>query len=88
MNLMEVAARLRRVAGVRDVWVGTSDGSEPVLGAVVVSERSVAELRAELLTDTAAWKVPKRWAVVRELPLTARGKTDAGALRARVFGPA
>ncbi len=86
VNLGEVAARLRRIAGVRDAWVAVSAESDPVLGAAVVTVRSPAEIRAELLHDTVAWKIPKRWAVLGELPLTARGKTDTRALHARVFG--
>ena len=50
VNLAEVSDRLRRLPDVRDVWVGVSPGAEPVLGAVVATSRSVAELRAALLT--------------------------------------
>ena len=87
VNLAEVAARLRRLSGVRDVWVGTSAGVESVLGAAVATARTSRELRAELHADTAAWKIPKQWAVLPEFPLTARGKVDTRALHARVFGP-
>lgn len=86
LNLAEVAARLRRLAGVRDVWVGVRPGAEPVLGAALVCERSAVELRTELLADTAAWKVPKKLATLAEFPLTERGKTDTRALARAVFG--
>jgi long-chain acyl-CoA synthetase len=86
VNLMEVTARLRRVPGVRDVWVAASDGADTVLGAAIVSTRNVAEIRGELGKDTAPWKVPKKWALLPELPLTARGKLDTRALQATVFG--
>jgi long-chain acyl-CoA synthetase len=85
VNLGEVAARLRALAGVRDVWVAVTDGAEPTLGAAVASNRSAAELRAALLADTATWKVPKRWLVLAELPVTARGKIDTRMLRDRLF---
>ena len=85
VNLAEVAARLRRLPGVRDVWVGVSDRPEPVLGAVVASERPAAELRAALHADTPAWKIPKKWTVVAALPVTDRGKTDTRALRQMIF---
>ena len=88
INLAEITARLRRVAGVRDAWVGTTPGAEPILGAAVATERSANELRAELQADTALWKIPKKWTVLAEFPLTARGKTDTQALRVRVFGAA
>jgi acyl-CoA synthetase (AMP-forming)/AMP-acid ligase II len=82
VNLAEIAARLRGVRGVKDAWVGVSAGVEPVLGAVVATARHAAELRAALLADTAAWKIPKRLVVVAELPLTTRGKLDRPALQA------
>jgi acyl-coenzyme A synthetase/AMP-(fatty) acid ligase len=86
LNLGEVAARLRRLRGVRDVWVGADGTTDPLLGAVVASDRSAPDLRAELLMDTAPWKIPKRLVTLSEFPLTARGKTDTASLRARVFG--
>jgi long-chain acyl-CoA synthetase len=86
VNLTEVSDRLRRLPEVSEVWVGVSRGAEPVLGAVVASKRSAIELRAALQTDTAAWKIPKKLAVVPSLPLTARGKPDTRALHTYIFG--
>jgi len=85
VNLSEVTDRLRRLPGVREAWAGVSAGDDPVLGAVVASDRTPAELRSALLADTAAWKIPKRLAVVAALPVTARGKPDMRALRAQAF---
>ncbi len=85
VNLTEVSDRLRRLPGVREVWVGVSAGHDPVLGAVVATGRTAVELRADLLADTAAWKIPKKLVVLAALPLTARGKTDTRALQALVF---
>lgn len=85
VNLVEVAERLRRLADVSDVWVGVSEGGDAVLGAAVVSPRPVAELRAALHANTPSWKIPKKWLAVAALPTTARGKTDAAALRKLLF---
>jgi long-chain acyl-CoA synthetase len=85
VNLAEVTERLRRLPGVREAWVGVSGAAEPVLGAVVASDRTAVELRTALLADTAAWKIPKKLQIVTALPVTARGKTDTRALRAMVF---
>ncbi len=85
VNLEEVVARLRGLGGVRDAWVSVSAGAEPVLGAVVATERTAAELRAALFADTASWKIPKMWRVVAALPVTARGKPDTRALQALTF---
>lgn len=86
VNLTEVAERLRRIDGVREVWVGISAGADAVLGAVVATDRSAVDVRTALLMDTAAWKIPKKLAVVAALPTTARGKPDTRALRGLVFG--
>lgn len=88
LNPTEIAARLRQIPGVLDAWVGAQPGPEPLLGAAVATTRPVAELRAALHADTASWKIPRKWLLLPELPLTARGKTDVRALQARVFGGA
>jgi len=82
VNLREVTARLRRLDGVQDAWVGITGDANPILGAVVATQKRPEVLRAALLTDTAPWKIPKKWIVLRELPLTERGKTDVRALQA------
>lgn len=84
VSLAEVEARLRRLAGVRDAWVAAMGGAEPTLVAVLATDRPVVELRAELLADTAAWKIPKKLRTVAVLPTTGRGKVDARALRVMV----
>ncbi|MDI1250684.1 MAG: class I adenylate-forming enzyme family protein [Lacunisphaera sp.] len=84
VNLIEVSDRLRRLPDVREVWVGVSAGADPILGAVVASGWTAAELRTALHADTAAWKIPKKILVVSALPVTARGKVDVRALQAMV----
>ena len=84
VNLAEVADRLKRLSGVREVWTGVTAGAEPVLAAVVATERTPAELRGALAPSTAAWLIPKKLLVVTALPVTARGKVDTRALQALV----
>jgi acyl-coenzyme A synthetase/AMP-(fatty) acid ligase len=84
VSLTEVAARMRRIPGVLEAWAGVSDGAVPLLGAVVAAEQTPSQLRTALQADTAAWKIPKRIRVVASLPLTARGKPDARAMRAMI----
>jgi acyl-CoA synthetase (AMP-forming)/AMP-acid ligase II len=88
LNLAEVADRLRRLPGVRDVWVGVSGETEPVLGAVVATGQTAAGLRASLLTDTAPWKIPRKLVAVAALPVTTRGKADLPALQSLINRPA
>lgn len=85
VSLAEVSDRLRRLPDVREAWVGVSPGPDPVLGAVIATARTPSELRAALLADTAAWKIPKKLIAVPALPLTARGKPDTRVLQALVF---
>jgi acyl-coenzyme A synthetase/AMP-(fatty) acid ligase len=85
VNPAEIAVRLRSLKGVSDAWVAASRGARPVLGAVVATGRTEAELRAVLQAGAAAWKIPKKWVVVRSLPLTPTGKADTRALRAMLF---
>jgi acyl-CoA synthetase (AMP-forming)/AMP-acid ligase II len=87
VELADVADRLRRLPGVREAWAGVSPGPEPVLGAVVATDRTAAELRTALSAGTAAWKIPKRFVVVTGLPLTVRGKPDSPALQELAFRP-
>ena len=82
VSLAEVTARLRALPGVDDAWAGLVPGPEPQVGAVVASERSAAELRAAFQAATVAWKTPKKWLLVPELPLTPRGKPDTRAMQA------
>jgi acyl-coenzyme A synthetase/AMP-(fatty) acid ligase len=84
VNLAEVAGRLKQLPGVREVWTGITAGAEPVLAAVVATERTPAELRLALGPSTAAWLIPKKLLVVAALPATARGKIDTRALQALV----
>ena len=84
VSLSEVCDRLRGIPGVREAWVGVTIGADPALGAVVSADRVASELRAELLADTAAWKIPRKLVVVRALPMTARGKFNTRALRSMI----
>jgi acyl-coenzyme A synthetase/AMP-(fatty) acid ligase len=85
VDLAEVAARLRRLPGVRDAWISVRPGADPILGAVLATDRPVADLRAALHGDTALWKTPRRWLAWPSLPLTARGKVDTRLLSARLW---
>jgi acyl-CoA synthetase (AMP-forming)/AMP-acid ligase II len=80
VNLAEVAGRLRRLPGVREAWVGVTAANDPVLAAVVATERTPADLRAALLPVAAAWTIPKKIITVGALPTTVRGKVDTRAL--------
>ncbi len=86
VNPREVEVVLRNLGGVRDaVVLGRTppDDSEPALFAVVATDRpglGVAEILAWCRGRLAAHKVPRGVVVVDEVPRTARGKLDRGAV--------
>lgn len=86
VGLGDVAARLRALPGVDDVWVGFGGRTEAALGAAVATAMSKAQLRELLSRSTPAWKIPKLWHVSPSLPVTARGKLDVKALQRILFG--
>lgn len=84
LDLGEVESILRRVEGVKDAFVTNHPGREGALVAAVATNRNVMELRREMAALSASWKIPGKIIVLPELPLTARGKTDARKLRALI----
>jgi acyl-CoA synthetase (AMP-forming)/AMP-acid ligase II len=86
LNLVEVEQALRRLPGVRDAWVSPHPARPDMLAAVVASTRPAAELLAALRGQLASWKLPRKWILLPEFPLTARGKTDVRQLRASLRG--
>jgi len=87
LNLAEIERALRELPGVRGAFAHLVPGTSPVLAAAVASELSPAELRQLLTPRLASWKVPTRLVPLPELPLTARGKTDARRLRQLLAAP-
>jgi len=77
----EVEHALRSVDGVHDAWVSAHPARPDTLVAVVATDATAATLRLALADRLAAWKLPRRYVIVSEFPLTARGKPDAGRLR-------
>ncbi len=86
IELGEVEAALRRIAGIADAAViCRADGSgDNILVAYFAAERGVpvltSELRQVLQTRLPEYMVPSGFVELRELPLTPNGKTDRRAL--------
>lgn len=83
VDLGEIEAAVRSLAGIREVYAAEGRREETIAVAVC-TERSVAELKNELRSKLAPWKIPDQWLLLPEFPLTARGKTDTRELRARL----
>jgi long-chain acyl-CoA synthetase len=76
VDLAEIEAALRLVPGVREAFAHVHAASG-LLCAAVAPGPSPAEVRRELRSRVAAWKVPSRILALPSLPATARGKTDS-----------
>ncbi len=86
----EVEAALRAVDDVRAAFVTDVPGADghPEVGALVVSDAPVGELRAAVRERLSAFKVPTRWLVTGQpdaVPMLASGKVDKAALQ-RLIG--
>ncbi|WP_304110032.1 class I adenylate-forming enzyme family protein [Mycolicibacterium bacteremicum] len=75
----EVERALRTVDGVHTAVVVNVDGR---VGAAVVTELTIDELRAGARDVLSAFKVPSVWSIVDELPVGATGKVDKNVVRA------
>jgi acyl-CoA synthetase (AMP-forming)/AMP-acid ligase II len=78
----EIERALRALPGVTDAvaWRIESQGRE-LLAAAAETARKGPELERELAARLPAWKLPKHFFAVPELPRTARGKIDYAALQ-------
>jgi acyl-CoA synthetase (AMP-forming)/AMP-acid ligase II len=72
----EVELALRALESVRDAVVFPYPRGGEGLAAAVLSDGSAAAIRRALAGRIAAWKLPDRIMVLREFPVTARGKPD------------
>ena len=86
LELGEIEAALKALPGVREALALVHPTRADALAVVVAADADAAVLKELLRAKVAPWKVPERWVVVREFPITARGKTDMPRLRAWVAG--
>jgi acyl-coenzyme A synthetase/AMP-(fatty) acid ligase len=88
LNLAEVEHALKQIDGVDDALVVTHAERADALAAAVATERPSAEIREQLRTRLASWKIPKKLLTLPRFPVTARGKTDTRQLRDLLAQPA
>ncbi len=81
LNLAEVEHALRQLPGVRDAAVAPHPERADALAAVVAGDVSSNVLRDLLRERLASWKIPRKWIVLPEFPLTPRGKPDLRKVR-------
>ncbi|MCE0497088.1 MAG: acyl--CoA ligase [Methylacidiphilales bacterium] len=83
----EVEQALRTVPGVSDavVWVA-AHAERAFLQAAVETRLPLADVQRALAARLPEWMLPKRYALMPELPRTGRGKADMAALRRKIEG--
>jgi acyl-CoA synthetase (AMP-forming)/AMP-acid ligase II len=72
----EIEQALRQLPGIRDAFAAPHPGRSDVLAAAVTGDTSAGAVRAALRGRVAPWKIPKKLIVLKQFPLTARGKPD------------
>ncbi len=70
-----------RLPGVRDAFAAQHAERADALAAVIAGDVAADSVRSALRERLAPWKIPRKVVVLREFPLTTRGKTDTRRLR-------
>ena len=82
----EVEAALRAVDEVSQAFVTdmSGDGALQEIGALVITEASIEDVRAAVRLRLSAFKVPTKWLLTKDaevVPMMASGKVDKHALQ-------
>ncbi|MEN6318449.1 MAG: AMP-binding protein [Syntrophaceae bacterium] len=79
VDLTAVQLKLKQIPGVRDavvISIPTGNGRQNELAALVATNFDVLHVRRHIAAVSEAYAVPKRIAVVEEIPMTSTGKYD------------
>jgi acyl-CoA synthetase (AMP-forming)/AMP-acid ligase II len=82
LDLTALELEIKKLPGLRDAYAAPHPNRPDELACALATDLCAAYTRALLHRSLAAWKIPKRLLVLKEFPLTPRGKTDTKALRA------
>ncbi len=82
LDLTALEHELKKLPGLRDAYAAPHPDRPDELAAVLATDLSPPEVRALLHRALAPWKVPKRLILLKDFPLTPRGKPDTKSLRA------
>jgi len=82
LDLTALELEIKKLPGVRDAYAAPHPSRPDELACALATDLSAADARALLHRSLTAWKIPKRLIVLKEFPLTPRGKTDTKSLRA------
>ena len=84
----EIEWELQQCHGVSQAWVAPHPQRADALAAIVAGPVDPVKLAAALRDRLPRWKIPRKFVIVGQFPLTARGKTDRPRLQALLSGAA
>jgi Acyl-CoA synthetases (AMP-forming)/AMP-acid ligases II len=87
LDLTALELELKKLPGIRDAYASAHPDRADELAAALATDLSAIDVRALLHRALAPWKVPKRLVLMKEFPLTPRGKNDTKALREALKSP-
>jgi acyl-coenzyme A synthetase/AMP-(fatty) acid ligase len=79
VDLTAVQIKVKQIEGVRDavvISIPTGNGRQNELAALVATNLDVLQLRRHIAAVSESYAVPKRIAVIEEIPMTSTGKYD------------
>jgi acyl-CoA synthetase (AMP-forming)/AMP-acid ligase II len=81
LDLTALEQELKKLPDIRDAYAALHPERPEELACVLATDLPPLAARALVHRSLAAWKIPKRLVVLKDFPLTARGKIDTKALR-------
>jgi long-chain acyl-CoA synthetase len=81
LDLTALEQEIKKLPGLRDAYAAPHPSRPDELACALATDLSATDARALLHRSLAAWKIPKRLIVLKEFPLTPRGKPDTKSLR-------
>ncbi len=82
LDLTALEQEIKKIPGLRDAYAAPHPQRPDELACALATDLSLADARALIHRSLSAWKIPKRLLVLKEFPLTPRGKPDTKSLRA------
>ncbi|ATC64391.1 hypothetical protein CMV30_10725 [Nibricoccus aquaticus] len=82
LDLTTLEQEIKKLPGLRDAYAAPHPDRPDELACALATDLSPTDARALLHRSLTAWKIPKRLHVLKDFPLTPRGKPDTQSLRA------
>jgi long-chain acyl-CoA synthetase len=84
LDLTALEQEIKKLPGLHDAYAAPHPDRPEELACALATDLSATDARTLLHRSLAAWKIPKRLLVLKDFPLTPRGKPDTKSLRAQL----